>query len=111
MCAYPLVAEDDPAQAEVLRRYLTADGHRAAVVHDGRVALERIRRRPPDLLVLDLTAYRDNQREWYRCAEAAGYELTAPDPDTGQFGLTEIGPNGDAGSPGMLECERRAFED
>ena len=49
-----LVAEDDPRQAEVLRRYLEADGHSTAVVHDGRSALEHARRQPPDLLVLDV---------------------------------------------------------
>jgi two-component system, OmpR family, response regulator MtrA len=54
VCAYLLVAEDNPAQAEGLRRYLAADGHHTVVVHDGRAALERVRRRPPDLLVLDL---------------------------------------------------------
>ncbi|MFG1610929.1 response regulator [Actinoplanes sp. NPDC049265] len=54
MCAYLLVAEDDPAQAEGMRRYLAADGHDAVVVHDGRAALEHARRRRPDLLVLDL---------------------------------------------------------
>jgi hypothetical protein len=57
----------------------------------------------------DLTAYKDNVREWYLCARDAGYELTAPDPDTGQFGLTEVGPNGDFGSPAMQECKRKAF--
>lgn len=54
VCAYLLVAEDDPAQAEGLRRYLAADGHDTVVVHDGRAALAQVRRRPPDLLVLDL---------------------------------------------------------
>ncbi|GLY99949.1 DNA-binding response regulator [Actinoplanes sp. NBRC 103695] len=54
VCAYLLVAEDDRGQAEVLRRYLTADGHDALVVHDGRAVLEHARRRPPDLLVLDI---------------------------------------------------------
>ncbi|MFC3383992.1 response regulator transcription factor [Couchioplanes azureus] len=54
MCAHVLVAEDDPRQAEVLRRYLEAEGHEAVVVHDGRSALERARRDPPDLLVLDV---------------------------------------------------------
>jgi DNA-binding response OmpR family regulator len=49
-----LVAEDDPRQAEVLRRYLEADGHSTTVVHDGRSALEHARRQPPDLLVLDV---------------------------------------------------------
>ncbi|WP_199512610.1 hypothetical protein [Nucisporomicrobium flavum] len=57
----------------------------------------------------DLSEFKDNQREWYRCAKEAGYKLTAPDPETGQFGLTEIGPNGDAGSPKMQECKRKAF--
>jgi two-component system response regulator MtrA len=54
MCAHVLVAEDDPRQAEVVRRYLVADGHDAVVVHDGRAALEHARRRQPDLLVLDV---------------------------------------------------------
>ncbi|MFI5492329.1 response regulator transcription factor [Actinoplanes sp. NPDC051859] len=55
MCAHVLVAEDDLRQAEVLRRYLEAEGHRADVVHDGRTALERARQSPPDLLVLDVS--------------------------------------------------------
>jgi hypothetical protein len=55
------------------------------------------------------TEFKDNQREWYRCAQAAGYKLNAPDPDTGQFGLTEVGPNGDFGSEKMQECRRQAF--
>ena len=54
MCAHVLVAEDDVKQAEVLRRYLEADGHSTVVVHDGRSALEHARRQPPDLLVLDV---------------------------------------------------------
>ncbi|MET0425173.1 MAG: response regulator transcription factor [Actinoplanes sp.] len=54
MCAHVLVADDDPRQAEVVRRYLTAEGHEAFVVHDGRTALAEARRRQPDLLVLDV---------------------------------------------------------
>ena len=54
MCADVLVAEDDERQAEVLRQYLLAGGHEVAVVHDGRAALEQVRRRPPDLLILDV---------------------------------------------------------
>jgi DNA-binding response OmpR family regulator len=54
MPARILIAEDDPKQADVLRRYLERDGHLTAVVHDGRAALEVARRRSPDLLVLDL---------------------------------------------------------
>jgi DNA-binding response OmpR family regulator len=52
--AYVLVAEDDPKQAELLRRYLEHEGHAVVVVGDGRAALEQIRQNPPDLLVLDL---------------------------------------------------------
>jgi DNA-binding response OmpR family regulator len=54
MCAHVLVADDDPRQAEVVRRYLVADGHRADVVHDGQAALDAARRLRPDLLVLDV---------------------------------------------------------
>lgn len=54
MCAKVLVADDDPRQAEVIRRYLAAEGHDALVVHDGRAALDEARRWQPDLLVLDV---------------------------------------------------------
>ncbi|TDE08118.1 response regulator transcription factor [Jiangella asiatica] len=54
MTARILVAEDDRGQAEVIRRYLAREGHRVAVVHDGRAAIESVRRHRPDLLVLDL---------------------------------------------------------
>jgi len=49
-----LVAEDDPKQAELIRRYLEREGHQAVVVHDGRAAIDEARRRTPDLLVLDV---------------------------------------------------------
>jgi two-component system response regulator MtrA len=52
--AYLLVAEDDRGQAEVLRRYLSAEGYDTVVVHDGLAALNQVRRRRPDLLVLDV---------------------------------------------------------
>jgi len=54
MCAQVLVADDDRRQAEVIRRYLVADGHSAVVVHDGRAAIGEARRLRPDLLVLDV---------------------------------------------------------
>jgi DNA-binding response OmpR family regulator len=54
MRANVLVADDDHRQAEVVRRYLVADGHEAVVVHDGRSALAQARRLRPDLLVLDV---------------------------------------------------------
>lgn len=52
--AYVLVAEDDPKQAELIRRYLELEGHTAAVVHDGRAAIDEVRRREPDLLIVDV---------------------------------------------------------
>ncbi|GAB3955798.1 response regulator transcription factor [Micromonospora vulcania] len=54
MCAHVLVAEDDEKQAELARRYLEREGHEVVVVSDGRAALEQIRQRPPDLLLLDV---------------------------------------------------------
>ncbi|QOV33573.1 response regulator transcription factor [Streptomyces ferrugineus] len=54
MCAHVLVAEDDEMQAELIRRSLLAEGHTATVVHDGPAALDAVRRRRPDLVVLDL---------------------------------------------------------
>ncbi|HEX5198640.1 response regulator transcription factor [Paractinoplanes rhizophilus] len=49
-----LIAEDDPRQAEVARRYLVAAGYQVAVVHDGAAALRHARSRRPDLIVLDV---------------------------------------------------------
>ncbi|KAB1938178.1 response regulator transcription factor [Micromonospora sp. ALFpr18c] len=49
-----LVAEDDEKQAELARRYLEREGHTVVVVGDGRAALEQIRQRSPDLLILDV---------------------------------------------------------
>ncbi|MEV4347709.1 response regulator transcription factor [Actinoplanes sp. NPDC049596] len=54
MCAQVLLAEDDPRQAEVVRRYLAADGHEVLVVPDGRTALAEARRWQPALVVLDV---------------------------------------------------------
>ena len=54
MSAHILVAEDDPKQAELVRRYLEREGHSTEVVHDGRAALDQARIRRPDLVVLDV---------------------------------------------------------
>ena len=54
MGARILVAEDDHKQAELVRRYLEREGHATVVVHDGRAAIDEVRRRRPDLLVLDV---------------------------------------------------------
>jgi len=49
-----LVAEDDPKQAELIRRYAVAEGHSVTVVADGSSALDAVRQRVPDLLILDV---------------------------------------------------------
>lgn len=54
MSARILVAEDDTKQAQLVRLYLEHEGHTVTVVHDGRAALEELRRDPPHLLVLDV---------------------------------------------------------
>jgi DNA-binding response OmpR family regulator len=49
-----IVAEDDIKQAQLVRSYLERDGHSVIMVHDGRAALDEVRARRPDLLLLDL---------------------------------------------------------
>ena len=49
-----LVAEDDPKQIDVIRRYLEHEGHQVVTVGDGRHALDEARRLHPDLVVLDV---------------------------------------------------------
>ena len=56
----------------------------------------------------DISAFRDNQRQWYKCAKEAGYQLTTPD-ENGEFGLVTIGANGDFQSPKMEACRKEAF--
>lgn len=54
MCAFVLVAEDDEKQAELVRRYLRHEDHSVLVVSDGRAAIDHVRSRRPDLLILDV---------------------------------------------------------
>lgn len=54
MCAFVLVAEDDEKQAELVRRYLRYEDHSVFVVSDGRAAIDHVRARRPDLLILDV---------------------------------------------------------
>jgi two-component system alkaline phosphatase synthesis response regulator PhoP len=49
-----LIAEDDPKQAELVRRYAVSEGHQVTVVGDGRAAIDEIRTTVPDLLILDV---------------------------------------------------------
>jgi len=54
MCAFVMVAEDDTKQAELVRRYLRREDHSVLVVSDGRAAVDQVRSRRPDLLILDV---------------------------------------------------------
>lgn len=49
-----LVVDDDDTVREVLRRYLTRDGHEVLEAADGITGLNLVRSHRPDLLVLDL---------------------------------------------------------
>ncbi|QCO18036.1 DNA-binding response regulator (plasmid) [Azospirillum brasilense] len=49
-----LVVDDEPPIRRFLRTTLSAQGYDIAEAEDGAGALEAVRRRPPDLLVLDL---------------------------------------------------------
>ena len=48
------IVEDQRDIADLVEHYLKKDGFRSESISDGQRALERIRRQPPDLLVLDL---------------------------------------------------------
>jgi two-component system response regulator RstA len=49
-----LIVEDDERLAELTRGYLTNNGLRVSVEHNGAVAVERIKSEQPDLVILDL---------------------------------------------------------
>jgi hypothetical protein len=49
MDARVVIAEDDEMQADLVRRYLEREDYDTFVVHDGRAAIDEVRRRP-DLL-------------------------------------------------------------
>jgi DNA-binding response OmpR family regulator len=48
-----ILADDDEIVAELVSDALIAAGHAVGWLSDGRSALEVIRRRPPDLVILD----------------------------------------------------------
>jgi class 3 adenylate cyclase len=49
-----LVVDDDAINRKLLERSLLADGHAVVTANDGNEALERIRERPPDVVLLDV---------------------------------------------------------
>ena len=54
MSATILIVEDQADLSAIVADYVTAAGYVAEVIADGAAALARIRRMPPDLIVLDL---------------------------------------------------------
>ncbi|MFE0423621.1 response regulator transcription factor [Streptomyces sp. NPDC058953] len=70
-----MIAEDDEKQAELVRRYLLREGHSVTLVDDGRAAVEAVRHRPPDLLVLDVMMPRIDGLDVLRILRAESYEL------------------------------------
>ncbi|MER7045692.1 response regulator transcription factor [Streptomyces jumonjinensis] len=75
MCAQVMIAEDDEKQAELVRRYLEREGHGVTLVRDGRAAIEAVRHRPPDLLVLDVMMPKADGLDVLRILRAEEYEL------------------------------------
>ncbi|MFF3171764.1 response regulator transcription factor [Streptomyces sp. NPDC057900] len=75
MCANVIVAEDDEKQAELLRRYLEREGHSVTLVGDGLAALDLVRQREPDLLVLDVMMPRADGLDVVRVLRAERREL------------------------------------
>jgi DNA-binding response OmpR family regulator len=70
-----MVAEDDEKQAELVRRYLEREDHTVTVVRDGRAAIESVRHRAPDLLVLDVMMLRADGLDVLRVLRAEAREL------------------------------------
>lgn len=70
-----MVAEDDAKQAELIRRYLEYEGHAVTVVEDGRAALDGLRRREPDLLLLDVMMPRADGLDVVRILRAERREV------------------------------------
>jgi two-component system response regulator BaeR len=54
MAATILIVEDESDLSAIVADYVTAAGYQAEVVADGREALAGIRRKPPDMIVLDI---------------------------------------------------------
>lgn len=49
-----LVVDDQRSSAELLRRWLEADGHTVIIAESGVGALDAIKSQPPDLVLLDI---------------------------------------------------------
>ncbi len=48
-----LIVDDNQDTCEVISDFLKEDNYRPTIVFDGRIALERIKREPYDVMILD----------------------------------------------------------
>ncbi|MGE3856787.1 MAG: response regulator transcription factor [Dehalococcoidia bacterium] len=90
-----LVVEDDDAIAEVVAYQLKREGHEVAVAHDGVQALEELKRRPADLVILDLMLPRLSGLEVLRMlrrdSDTPVIILSARDGDADQVAALDLG--------------------
>ncbi len=95
MNALVLIAEDEPAIAEILDAYLTREGFRTVRAADGRNALELHLALKPDLVLLDVTMPRMDGwavlAEIRRRGETAVIMVTALDKDIDRLQGLRIG--------------------
>src|SRR5882672_1205416 len=73
-----LVVEDDPDIAEVVARYLEKAGFQATRVSSGRDALDAVRAKAPDLIVLDVMLPHVDGLEVCRLLRANEHTATIP---------------------------------
>ena len=91
-----LVVDDEPHILEVVRAYLARDGHEVSTAADGDAAMESVRDRDPDLIVLDVMLPKRSGFEVLRELRSAGsvaavVMLTARDDVIDRVAGLEIG--------------------
>ena len=72
MSTHILLVDDDPRLTSALRRTLSYEGYQISTASDGESALNQIRLKPPDLLILDLMLPGINGMEVCRRLRSAG---------------------------------------
>jgi two-component system response regulator MprA len=70
-----LIVDDDPSLTSALRRTLSYEGYHVSTVANGESALEQIRLKPPDLVILDLMLPGIDGLEICRRLRSAGEQL------------------------------------
>ncbi|WP_077404455.1 response regulator transcription factor [Microbulbifer agarilyticus] len=90
-----LLVEDDDEIARLTCMYLEAEGYQVSTIQDGDQAIDAIRRRNPDLIILDLMLPGLSGAEI--CQQARNFHqkpilvLTACDDDANEIGLLKLG--------------------